>query len=136
MEFEKKQMILIVDDNPDDIELTTIALASSEPDLCVRSAQDGGTALRMLRTGGDPPDLILIDIKMPGMSGLETLREIRADRRLKGIPVIMLSSSSLDSDRESSLRAGASGFLHKSLSFSRFSNDLDKVLHEWLPGHA
>lgn len=136
MVFEKVYMIFIVDDNLDDIELTTIALASSGPGIHVKSARDGMTALRMLRSDEEAPNLILIDIKMPGMSGLDTLREIRADGRLKKIPVVMVTSSSLDSDREKSLKAGASGFLYKSLSFSKFSSDLSTILDKWLPGQA
>ena len=86
-------MILIVDDSPIDIELTTIALEATGREISVRSALDGKSALAMLRNGHGLPALILLDLKMPGMSGIEVLREIRADDRLRELPVVVVTSS-------------------------------------------
>ena len=98
-------MIFIVDDSPTDIELTTIALEATGREIRVRSALDGKSALAMLRNGLGVPALILLDLKMPGMSGIEVLREIRADDRLKEIPVVVVTSSALESDRTEAIAA-------------------------------
>jgi hypothetical protein len=125
-------MILVVDDSADDIELATIALSAVMPDVRVTWALDGKTALEMLNSHSELPSLILIDVKMPGMSGLDTLREIRRDARLNNIPVIMVTCSSLDSDRDRSLAAGADDFLPKAFSIEQFSSDLKRILSHYL----
>ena len=70
-------MIFIVDDSPTDIELTTIALEATGREIVVRFATDGKSALAMLRNGLRVPALILLDLKMPGMDGIEVLRQLR-----------------------------------------------------------
>jgi CheY-like chemotaxis protein len=115
-------MIYIVDDSPTDIELTTIALEATGREIVVRSATDGKSALAMLRSGLGVPALILLDLKMPGMSGIEMLREIRADDRLRGLPVVVVTSSALESDKTEAIAAGA-----------KFSEDLDSILRRLLP---
>lgn len=125
--------VLIVDDQPDDIELATIALVAARPDIDVNSALDGTTALALLRKEGGRPDLILLDLKMPGMNGIEVLREIRADACLKVLPVVVVTSSSLESDMAKAIAAGANGYIQKPLSLDQFSKDLDSMLRRWLP---
>ncbi len=129
----KKRMILIVDDSPTDIELTTIALEATGREIVVCSATDGKSALAMLRNGLSVPALILLDLKMPGMCGVEVLREIRGDSRLKELPVVVVTSSSLESDRTEAIAAGASGYIQKPLALNQFSKDLQSILHRWLP---
>jgi len=124
-------MIFIIDDSPTDIELTTIALEETGREIRVSSAPDGKSALALLRNGM-MPSLILLDLKMPGMSGIEVLRAIRADDRLREIPVVVFTSSSLESDSEEALAAGASDYLEKSLSLYQISKDLASVLNRWL----
>jgi CheY-like chemotaxis protein len=126
-------MILIVDDSPTDIELTTIALEAIGREIAVCSAADGESSLAMLRKGHELPALILLDMKMPGMSGAEVLREIRADDRFKEIPVVVVTSSSLESERTEAIAAGASSYLQKALTLDRFCKDLESVLYRWLP---
>jgi CheY-like chemotaxis protein len=133
MKDDTHHSILVVDDSTDDIELTKIALTAAMPEVRVASAFDGKTALEMLRGNMPLPSLILIDVKMPGMSGLDTLQEIRRDDRLKRIPVVMVTCSSLESDRDRSLAAGADGFLPKAFSIEQFSNDLKTILCQYLP---
>ena len=123
-------MILIVDDSPTDIELTTIAIKATGREICVHSAMDGESALAMLRLHSLPA-LILLDLKMPGMGGIEVLREIRADDRLRGLPVVVVTSSSLESDRADAIAAGASYYLQKPWSLDQFSKDLEYLLHRW-----
>jgi CheY-like chemotaxis protein len=125
--------VLIVDDQPDDIELATIALIAARPDIDVNSALGGTTALALLRNEGGRPDLILLDLKMPGMNGIEVLREIRADACLKVLPVVVVTSSSLESDMAKAIAAGANGYIQKPLSLDQFSKDLDSMLRRWLP---
>jgi CheY-like chemotaxis protein len=125
--------VLIVDDEPDDIELTTIALNEARPDIDIKSALGGTAALALLRNGGGRPDLILLDLKMPGMNGIEVLREIRSDDLLKDLPVVVFTSSSLKSDRTKAIAAGASDYLQKPLALDQFSKDLESILHRWLP---
>ena len=126
-------MIFIVDDSPTDIELTTIALEATGREIVVRFATDGKSALAMLRNGLRVPALILLDLKMPGMDGIEVLREIRADDRLRDIPVVVVTSSALESDRADAFAAGASGYIQKPLALDQFGKDLESVVQRWLP---
>jgi CheY-like chemotaxis protein len=126
-------MIFIVDDSPTDIELTTIALEATGREIVVRFATDGKSALAMLRNGLRVPALILLDLKMPGMDGIEVLREIRADDRLRDLPVVVVTSSALESDREDAFAAGASGYIQKPLALDQFGKDLESVVQRWLP---
>ena len=126
-------MIFIIDDSPTDIELTTIALEATGREILVRSATDGKSALAMLRNGLGVPDLILLDLKMPGMSGIEVLREIRADDRLRDLPVVVVTSSALESDKTEAIAAGASDYIQKPLELAKFSEDLDSILRRLLP---
>ena len=120
--------IMIIDDNHDDIEITRAVLEEIGREEDVEAAFDGVQALRRLRDGKRLPRLILLDLKMPGMSGFECLREIRADERLRPIPVIVVTSSSLDSDRHEAHAAGADGFLVKDIDIDRFGLSLKTAI--------
>ena len=126
-------MIFIIDDSPTDIELTTIALEATGREIVMRFATDGKSALAMLRNGLGVPALILLDLKMPGMDGIEVLREIRADDRLRDLPVVVVTSSALESDRADAFAAGASGYIQKPLALDQFGKDLESVVQRWLP---
>jgi len=102
-------------------------------EISVLSAPDGQSALAMLRTRHELPALILLDMKMPCMGGIEVLREIRADNRLRELPVVVLTSSSLESDRVDAMATGASDYFQKPLSLDRFTKDLESIMHRWLP---
>src|SRR5208283_5457181 len=110
-------MILIVDDSPGDLELTSIALETTGREVKALSAKDGASALAMLRKGNELPALILLDLKMPGISAIEVLREIRTDERLRELPVVVVTSSSLESDRTEAIDAGANDYLEKPLTW-------------------
>ena len=112
--------ILIIDDNTDDIEITKIALEEIGRQETVEAATGGEEALKHLRSGENLPALILLDLKMPGMSGFDVLREIRADARLKPVPVVVVTSSSLESDKQKAHAGGANGFLYKEVDIDRF----------------
>ena len=129
----QKRMILIIDDSPTDIELTTIALEATGREINVRSATDGRSALTMLREELEVPALVLLDLKMPCMSGIEVLREIRADHRIRELPVVVVTSSALESDKTEAIAAGASDYIQKPLALDQFGKCLENILHRWLP---
>ncbi len=122
--------ILIVDDNQDDIILTKHAILESRPDCIVEVALDGLQATERLRKT-PPPGLIFLDLKMPGMGGIEVLQFVRAQERTRYLPVVMLTSSTIEDDMRSSYGAGANGFLHKMLDLSEFTECLKATLHYW-----
>ena len=126
-------MIFIIDDSPTDIELATIALEATGRKISVRSATDGKSALALLRNGLGLPALILLDLKMPGMNGIEVLRGIRADDLLRELPVVVVTSSALESDRTEAIASGANDYIQKPLALDRFSKALESILHRWLP---
>ncbi len=120
--------IFIVDDNPDDIEITRVVLTDLGRKEELKSARSGEAALELLRSNEIFPSLILLDLKTPGMSGIDTLRQIRADARLKDIPVIIATSSTFRLDEEAAYEAGADAFLYKSLDMDDFGRDLSSLL--------
>jgi len=79
------------------------------------------------------PALILLDLKMPGMNGIELLREIRADDLLRKLPVVVVTSSALESDKTEAIAAGANDYIQKPLALDKFSKALESILHRWLP---
>jgi CheY-like chemotaxis protein len=110
-----------------------IALEATGREFDVCSITDGKSAPALLRSGRELPALILLDIRMPGMGGIEVRREMRADDRLRDIRVVVVTSSCLESDRVEAIAAGASGYIQKSLALDQFSKDLESVLRCWLP---
>ena len=98
----------------------------------VGAVESGEAALELLQKEDDLPSLILLDIKMPGMSGIDTLRRIRSDGHLKNIPVIVATNSILESDRNASYAAGADGFIQKDFDISKFGRDIKSILERWL----
>ncbi len=127
-----ERTILIVDDNPDDIEITRIVMAETGRQEKVSAARSGEAALHYLRSADDLPVLIMLDLKTPGMSGIDTLRQIRLDERLKHIPVIMVTASSYGSDEQEAYAAGADGFLLKAFDLDEFSRKLNSLLERIL----
>ncbi len=125
--------VLVIDDNADDLEFTRRALLKAgRGGLKVRSAVRGESALAVLREEEELPSLILLDLKMPGMSGIDTLRQIRADERLRRIPVVILTNSTLESDEQEAYREGADGFLHKAFDIDQFEREIKAALFAWL----
>jgi len=124
--------VLIVDDDPDDIAITRRVLAKSGCDLTVNEAPCGEAALALLRSCAELPSLILMDLKMPGMSGIDTLRCLRSDERLKGVPVIIVTNSTLEADRTAALDAGADAFLHKAFSMNEYEREIRSQLERWI----
>src|SRR5471032_2679389 len=119
--------ILLVEDNLNDIELVLNALKRNNLANEVAIARHGGDALDYLhRRGafagreGDDPIFILLDLKMPKVDGLEVLRQIKVDEKLKLIPVVMLTSSNEESDLVKSYRLGVNAYVVKPVDFTQF----------------
>ena len=123
-----RQTILIVDDSSDDIEITKMALAEAGCPLEVLVAGSGEAAWALLQAAEELPTVIMLDMKTPGMSGLDTLRRIRADAGLKHLPVIMVTASSREADRLDAYESGADGFLYKEIDLDAFTRELAALL--------
>lgn len=105
--------VCIVEDDPDHTVIITRAIRDAAPHAEVQTVQDGEAALALLAMTETLPDLILLDINMPGLSGFEVLVQVKADQRLKRIPVVMLTSSSLSADVNRAYELGANGYISK-----------------------
>lgn len=127
--------IFLIDDNPGDIRLTKEAL--KEAKLCqnLRMASAGTEALAMLRQWSEEegalPDVILLDVNLPGMDGLDVLAEIKSDNKLKRIPVIMLSTSTAEKDLLRAYEGYANCYLVKPVSFEEFVAEITSLIHFW-----
>lgn len=104
--------VLLVEDNPDHALLAKLAIGRLDEVREVRVIDDGQQALELLRNGVRP-DLVLLDLKLPGIDGFEVLETLRADAKLKGIKVVVLSTSSADADRARVADLGGVGYLDK-----------------------
>jgi two-component system response regulator len=107
--------ILLVEDNPGDAQLVRLALTDALPSARLSVAGDGEAALARLREQGDPPDLVLLDLNLPRLSGHEVLAAVRAseDVTVRRLPVVVLSSSQEESDVARSYELGASSYVAK-----------------------
>jgi two-component system response regulator len=127
--------ILLVEDNPDDEVLTLRALKRNNILNEVTVMRDGAEALDYLFPGSADstlPALILLDLKLPKVDGLEVLRKIRADERTQLIPVVILTSSKLDDDVLAGYRGGANAYVRKPVKFSDFAEAINAVGIFWL----
>lgn len=104
--------ILVVDDNPTNLKLASDVLESEG--FVVERAADAEQAREVLK--GDPPDLILMDIALPGMDGLTLTRALKADVRLKRVPVVALTAFAMKGDDQKALAAGCAGYITKPIN--------------------
>ncbi|MDR5855720.1 response regulator [Caballeronia sp. LZ062] len=130
--------ILVVDDSPADVELLQVALERCCNQLPVIVIGDGQRALDYLKCEGEfsgrgkaDPQFVLLDLKMPLMSGLEMLETVRATAALRFLPIVVLTSSRLESDVARAYELGANAFLQKPTSFSELEGDIAKILSVW-----
>jgi two-component system response regulator len=132
--------ILIAEDNLSDAELILESLAAVCPVERVHIARDGVEALEFLFCSGEysdrscevPPRLILLDIKLPKVDGLEVLQALKTNSKTRGIPVVVLTSSNLERDVSSAYRAGANSYLQKPIDFARFREVVRNLGNYWL----
>jgi two-component system response regulator len=139
----KNSRILLVEDNPDHQELTLMTLAENNVLNEIVVANDGLEALEYLfatgrhagRDARDVPALILLDLKLPKLSGIEVLRRIRDDERTRYVPVVILTSSSEEEDILASLHNGANSYVRKPVDFGRFVEQVQRLQVYWLLVH-
>jgi two-component system response regulator len=134
------KLVFLVEDNPDDEELTRLALQQCSVPNKVIVARDGAEALEFLSGVGNLPDdndfslpeLILLDLKLPKVSGLEVLKSIRVNPRTHLIPVVVLTSSSERDDILSSYLFGANSYIRKPVNFKEFREKMELLGSYWL----
>ena len=125
--------VFMVEDNPDDIELTLEAFKESNREFNVNVAQDGIEAMKYLRMEGEfserpHPDLILLDLNMPRMNGFEVLEELNRDNKLKEIPVAVLSISQSEHDKSKVKVLNAKAYFVKPTGLDGLSDIIQKLL--------
>jgi CheY-like chemotaxis protein len=132
--------ILLVEDNPDDEALTLRALKKNNILNEVVVAHDGVEALDYLfsnvkktsRNGKSMPEVILLDLKLPKVDGLEVLRRVRADERTRLLPIVVLTSSKEERDMIESYSLGANSYIRKPVDFVQFGNAVQQLGLYWL----
>ena len=124
--------ILLVEDNPDDEALTLRALSRNNVKAQVIVVHDGQEALEWLAGADEPPALILLDLQLPKIDGLEVLRRLRANPRTALVPVVILTSSKEDRDRASGYRGGANSYVQKPVDFTEFVDAVRQLGVYWL----
>jgi two-component system response regulator len=136
----KPKVILLVEDNPSDIGLTQRALAKSRISNELVVAGDGQEALDYLfgigvytgRDTMDLPSLILLDINLPRVDGLQVLRQIRADEHTRRLPVVILTTSKEEHDLAQSYDLGANSYIRKPVDFTQFAEAIEHLGLYWL----
>ncbi len=132
--------ILLVEDNPNDVELTLHALKKNKITNYVHIARDGAEALDYLfaagayagRNANQRPKVILLDLKLPKVDGLEVLRRIKADERTRTIPVVVLTSSREERDIVDSYTLGVNSYITKPVDFEQFTEAVRQLGLYWL----
>lgn len=136
----KSKIILLVEDNPSDVGLTQRALAKSHVSNELVVAEDGQEALDYLFGAGayagrevtELPALVLLDLKLPRVDGLEVLRQIRADERTRRLPVVILTTSREEQDVAQSYDLGANSYIRKPVDFTQFAQAVEHLGLYWL----
>ena len=125
--------ILLVEDNANDAELTLRALKQRKLANQVHVCRDGAEAIEFFDGGAGPlPKVVLLDLKLPKMDGLEVLRRLKADQRTKTIPVVILTSSREEPDIERAYELGANSYIVKPVDFEAFARAVSEVGLYWL----
>ncbi len=132
--------ILLVEDNPDDVELTLRALEKNNLANKVFVVKDGAEAIDFIFASGNyvernienGPKVILLDLKLPKVDGLEVLRKIKSDERTKVIPVVVLTSSREEQDMVESYRLGVNSYIVKPVDFAKFTQSVTDLGFYWV----
>ena len=133
-------VILLVEDNPDDEELTLDALKVNNISNEIEVARDGQEALDYLfhsgkyqnRDSNELPQLVLLDLKLPKVNGIDVLKRIRSDQRTKFLPVVILTSSKEDKDLINGYAEGANSYICKPVDFEQFTEAVRQLSLYWL----
>jgi two-component system response regulator len=138
--MKRSGIILLVEDNPDDVDLTLRAFKRSKIANEIIVARDGtealdylfGTGSHVVRESRPAPEVVLLDLNLPKVNGLEVLRRLRADERTRRLPVVVLTSSSEESDIVRSYDLGANSFVRKPVDFAQFLEAAAQLGLYWL----
>ncbi|MFZ3286725.1 MAG: response regulator [Telluria sp.] len=132
--------IVLAEDNPNEVELTLHALEQHRLADSVHVARDGSELLDYVfcqgqyrdRCPANLPRLVLLDLKLPKVGGLEVLRRMKGDQQLRVVPVVVLTTSSQERDIVESYRAGANSYITKPVDFDEFTGMVDTLMRYWL----
>ncbi len=140
MKSKEEVEILLVEDNPTDVELTLRALKKNNLANKVYVVTDGAEALDYLFATGvykereidERPKVVLLDLKLPKVDGLEVLKKVKSDERTRNIPVVVLTSSKEEQDRIESYNLGVNSYIVKPVDFEQFSKSVQELGLYWL----
>jgi two-component system response regulator len=138
--IDEAMEILLVEDDPHDVQLTLRALQGENPRNRIVVARDGEEALDCLfcrgaysgRSACNPPKLVLLDLKLPKVDGLQVLRELKATPQLRAIPVVILTSSSEERDIIESYHVGVNSYIQKPVDIAQFRQTIKTLGLYWL----
>ena len=138
--FDQSVFILLVEDNPTDSELAIRALRRGRISNEIKLLEDGAEALDFIFCRGEyasrqiteRPKIILLDLKLPKVSGLEVLQQIKSDPRTQMIPVVVLTSSAQDSDVVESYKLGVNSYIVKPVDFEQFNKAVEQMGLYWM----
>jgi DNA-binding response OmpR family regulator len=127
------QLIVLVEDNPDDEALTLRALKKQKIANDIVVLRDGVEAVNYLLSPESPlPSLVLLDLKLPKLDGLQVLKRVRAEPRTQLLPIVVLTSSDEDRDVIEGYRLGANSYIRKPVDFAQFSEAVGQLGLYWL----
>ena len=136
MTVQEAPDVLVVEDNPDDVELTLRALRRMNLTNPARVARDGVEALEILLGDGTSrpplPRVVLLDLKLPRVGGLEVLARLRKEERTRTLPVVVLTSSREEPDVKEAYALGVNSYVVKPVEFEKFVDAVGKVGQYWL----
>lgn len=132
-----KKVVLLVEDNADDVDLTIYALKKSDAARHeLQVVNDGVEALDyFFGSGSGPvvmPDMVLLDLKLPRINGLEVLKRLREEKMTRNLPVVILTSSKEDQDINTCYRLGANAYVRKPVDFTNFMTVINQIMSFWL----
>lgn len=135
-----RNLIILVEDNEDDAELAIRALKKNGIDAEVKIFEDGAVALDYLLRVGESaddadepmPQLVLLDLKLPKLNGIEVLERLRADEATRLVPVVVLTTSNAEIDIVESYRRGANSYIQKPVDFNQFTQAVGEIARYWL----
>jgi CheY-like chemotaxis protein len=137
MQLEIRSLVFIVDDDPDDRQVILDAFIKNNVDLDFEFIDNAQELLKKLHDkDATYPNLILLDLNMPGIMGIQALKEIRLNKKFSQIPIIVLTTSTLNADRKSAYELGASCFLSKPDSFAKMVEYANAMVTLWIKGSS